>query len=348
MIRFILAIAAPLLVACPPPGDSGDTGDASAHPLSPPPWMWQAQHMTVPADRGWVFEEDPDFQLDDLTVPAVYVLPDGRFGMLATVMDDAEERLARSVLTSDDGLEWSEPEPLIYPEAFEPYCGNRLQDAAVWIQDEHRYRFVFEGLEDIIDGEERPLTETWLCHGVSTDGGAIEPAADYLWTGEREGECNSVLSALTTHDERGLVFYNGDLTHISAEGPGIRAFSIDPDGLDVRVETPGPLLPWHFVDPNPVYLEGGGLRLYHTWFPEVLTGSLEGTGLGAVDLDDELQPIDEPTLILEASGTEKTGTKPMDPTLLMLSDGQLVLYYTHVIRDGEILPGGIRRAFAVD
>jgi len=342
-------IVALLCAGCPAPGDSADTEVAEpTERWAPPAWMWQAQHLTVPAERGWRFEIDEDFELTDLSVPALFVLPDGRFGMLATRMGDTKEHYARSLLTSDDGLEWSEPAPLMWPGDFAIDCGNRLQDASVWVQDEQTYRFVFEGFFDRETPNEQPLTETFLCHATSSDGASFELADDYLWTGERDAECNSVLSALTTADDRGLFFYNGDLTHQSAEGPGIRAFSLDPASLAVQVETPGPLLPWHHVDPNPVYLEGGGLRLYHTWFADQYGGELAGTGIGAVDLGEDLEASGEPTLVLEAIGSEQEGDKPMDPTLLMLPDGQLVMYFTSFVMGEEGNRARVRRAFAVD
>lgn len=346
MAQYPLALILLTLLGCPSPDDTHEP--VAVHPHTPPPWLWQAQHLTVAPDRGLVFEIDEDFEIVDRTVPQLYVLPDGRFGMLVTRMGSSEEHWARTVLYSDDGLTWTDGEPLLWPDDFEQNCGNRLQDGAVWIQDEQTYRFVMEGFYDQAKQGEQPLEETFLCHGTTTDGASFELSDDYFWTGELEDECNSVLSALTLESGLGLFFYNGDLTRLSDEGPGIRAFTADPETLAIEVQTPAPLLPWYHVDPNPLFLEGGGLRLYHTWFAEEHGGPLAGTGLGAVDLDEDLNAIGEPVLVLEAIGDEQEGDKPMDPTLLQLSDGRLVLYYTSFVREPGVAYARIRRAFAVD
>lgn len=341
-----IAALLPLALGCPGPSETGQPADPGPH--VPPAWLWQAQHLTVAPDRGLVFEVDEDFELQDLTVPQLYVLPGGGFGMLATRMGASDDYPARTLLTSEDGLSWSEGEALLWPDDFEQDCGNRLQDGAVWVQDETTYRFVMEGFDESIEEPEQHLEETFLCHGTTTDGRNFELSHDYFWTGEREGECNSVLAALTITSGEGLFFYNGDLTNKSDEGPGIRAFTIDPVDLEPQVQTPGPILPWYHVDPNPVYLEGGGLRLYHTWFTEQPDSPREGTGLGAVDLDDELNAMGEPTLVFEATGDFDEGDLPMDPTLLALSDGRLVLYFTSFVSEPEAAYGQIRRAFAMD
>jgi hypothetical protein len=59
-------------------GAGGDT--AAGGPLSAPAWLPAA--LTVPADSGWAWEIDPDFEILAASVPSVFIGEDGTYGML--------------------------------------------------------------------------------------------------------------------------------------------------------------------------------------------------------------------------------------------------------------------------
>jgi len=309
--------------------------------LSPPDWMWQAEHFMVEPERGLTWERDEDFEIEGYTVPHLFVYPDGRFGMLAGEMH-GEAFEARSVLTSDDGLEWSEGAPLFWPDDFPIECGERLQDATVWIRTEDSYLFILEGYDESFSEEDPPVS--YFCHATSPDGNSFEHQDSYFYEGGYEGGVFSVPSAISRSDGDALLFY---MDHLGGENEGIHVLEADADSLATQVLSDGSIMDEHHVDPDPVYLADGGLRLYHTWFwPLEQGGMWESRGLAYVPLDEDLLPTAEATVLVESD--EDAGEDIFDPSMVRLHDGTLVLYFTSMISGDEGNSFAIKRAFATD
>ncbi|MDP6935410.1 MAG: hypothetical protein QGG40_20990, partial [Myxococcota bacterium] len=159
----------------PDPPDTAPPVGLAPELLVPPPDYWQAQHFTVPPDRGLVWELDTDFRLENLSVPHVFVRPDGGFGMLVTNMSRPE---GRWMLASDDGLGWSLVDgPVAVPGGFPQDCGNRLEDGLVVVRQGGGMHLVLEGSQ-LDTATDLTASRTW-CHGWMTqDQGTIAVAGN--------------------------------------------------------------------------------------------------------------------------------------------------------------------------
>ena len=145
-------------------------------------------------------------------------------------------------------------------------------------------------------------------------------------------------SALPLADGSHVVYYVGDLYGWG----GIRALRLSADGQAVSAQIEGALLSADHVDPDPVYLQGGGLRLY-------LTYGLSG-GAGYADTQD-LSSFGEPAQLIANTSdcAYPGGLCLLDPAFLRLPDGELALYFTEVVQGEEGKQSfSIKRAFATD
>jgi hypothetical protein len=326
--------------------------------MTPADWAWQMDYFTVPADRGLIWELDEDFFLPNVAVPEPFVMPNGNYGMLVTQMGAPQHQMPRGLWVSNDGHDWAQFGIFGHPDEFtEVYCGNRLNDAAVWVQYEDSYRVIYEGMYDV-GLDHGPHTADpdpfyFLCHGTTSDFETMTPADDYLWEGSFVGEEMSVPAVLSASDGSGVLFYNGDMSAETPEGPGIRAVAVEQDTLLVTQLAADPILPRPFVDPTPIFVEGGGIRVYHTIFTEEDPDYQAGIGL--VHLDDSFQTTDDPVQALISDGDceleeASFGECLMDPAYLRLPDGTMMLFMTALyIPDDHGMPViGIKRAIAVD
>lgn len=322
-------------------GESGDTGLPEGG-LGPPAWLAEeAARFTVGRDEGWEWERDDDWQIEDFAVPQLFVAPDGRYGMFATNMDGTNATSGRSVFWSEDGLTWEEGGVFLWPADVGNECGTRLEDATLWHAEPTRWVLLVEGVFQ--DGEATGGEPRIFCALESTDGERWERVAEPTFSGESPEDRVSVPSVLAG-EVGARLWYNGDLL-ARAAGPGIRVADIDGVDHTVTVLSAEPMLGEMQVDPAPVYREGGGVRLYHTWFADDEITS----GIGAVELDPEgLTPSGEDRLLVPSRGAncgkEREGECLMDPTFLALPDGTLVLYFTALETEGEAWRPFVRRA----
>ncbi len=328
-----LPLSAALALAC-------GTQDAVLLPapnaLSPPSWLWQAEAFTVEPERGLQWELDQEFSIQDHSVPNIYLRGDGSYVMMATRMDQAEVRWSFS---GPDGLSWTAAaQALISPDDFGTDCGNRFEDGNVLYLQDGSYLLLVEGSQYDDDESARPKWRRW-CLASSPDGAQFQPLDLVLFEGgEGDAEQISVPSALPLADDSHVVYYVGDLYGWG----GIRALRLPADGRTVSARIDGALLSAAHVDPELVYLQGGGFRLYLTYG---LTG-----GAGYADTWD-LTSFGEPVqLVANASDCAfPGGLCLLDPAFLRLPDGELALYYTEVAQaeDGQ-QSFSIKRAFATD
>lgn len=336
MLVVLLACAAPVAG----PTDTGDTA-APLPAWSPAPWLAEAEHFTVPAERGLTWELE-DTRIEGYAVPQIFVAPDGRFGMLATWMAGNVED--RYVLWSDDGVTWTEGGVFMASDAFPYTCGDRLEDAAVWREDAGTWTFLFEGTE-FVEGGGLSLEPRNLCAATTTDLETWTFDNAIFWAGVDEDDRVSVPAILPFASEGARLWYNGDLNANTDEGPGVRMSALDRAGVTpVHAD---PLMDWDHVDPMPVFREGGGVRLYHSRF----RGEQGEAGLRVVELDGDLLPADDGALLLASPGDcgePPSGECYMDPTFLALDDGTLYLYFTIATSDGGSLTSAIGRAVARD
>lgn len=311
--------------------DSGDTAEIPAHAIRAPSWLAVADTFTVPPERGLLWERDADFRLEDYSVPHVYVRADGTYVMLVTNMNDYEGRYA---LTSADGIDWVEEDaPLFLPSDFGGTCGNRLPDAAMLYRPDGSFRLLVEGLS--LDEESREEVWRVFCQADSTDGQTFTPLETVLFTGHGDDVAPSVPSYLLREDGSAFLYYVAAAQEIEGSHGGIRLLEVEDDAETVNVISDANMLDDYDIDPYPVYLEGGGMRLYHT----------HGTagGPGWADSWDGLS-FEEDTQIFD----NEEGEYILDPLVLRLPDDRLVMYFTWVEEDGLERDVKIGRAFAVD
>ena len=304
--------------------------------LSPPPQLWQADAFTLEAERGLLWEIDEAFSIPDHSVPSIYLRGDGSYVMMATRMDQAE---ARWSLSSLDGSSWTAAaQALVSPDEFSTDCGNRFEDANVLYLDDGSYLLLVEGSKYDEENSARPKWRRW-CLASSPDGAEFQPLDLVLFEGgEADAEQISVPSALPLADGSHVVYYVGDLYGWG----GIRALRLSADGQAVSAQIEGALLSADHVDPDPVYLQGGGLRLY-------LTYGLSG-GAGYADTQD-LSSFGEPAQLIANTSdcAYPGGLCLLDPAFLRLPDGELALYFTEVVQGEEGKQSfSIKRAFATD
>lgn len=325
-------------------GDSADSGDTAVvgldeSLLSPPATFWQAPSFTVEPGRGLAWERDTSFSIPGVTVPQVFVRDDGRYGMLVTVNATGNERY---LLTSDDGVAWSDPPELLFaPADFAPLdCGDRLEDAAVLYQPDGSYLLVLEATYTE-EGETVPIWRRW-CQATSPDGVTFTPNTEaYFFIGlEGDEGVPSVPGALPLSDGSQLVYYNAAL---GSPTQGIRvATGAQPD-VTLTQLSGAPVLPTDDVDPAPVYIEGGGIRLYHTHGPGGGPGYADMAGGVVAQGDAGLINNAEPDCVVAG------GECLLDPAFLHLPDGRLVLYFSRVTLNGDgTYSEAIERAWATD
>lgn len=317
-----------------------DTGEPVVDPWAPPMDFVDAYHFTVPTDRGLVWEIDEDFAIDNYTVPQVFVAPDGRYGLFATNMGSTEDNSARTVFWSDDGVDWENGGVMFRPSDVPYDCGDRLEDQAVW-EDGVTWRFILECSTPGEDGNPVGPRQFAVASSMDLESFDFDPAP--MFAGTVEGEVDSVPYVLPFAEQDPRLFYNGDLTGKTTEGPGIRIGTIDPT-TRLLGDIEGPITTGENVDPMPVYLEGGGIRLYHTDF---------GTpwSLAVVELDEDLTVSATPSTIVPGEGGcdgDVEGTCYADPTYIRLDDGTIYLYFTRLVRDPYGYTSSIGRAIAVD
>lgn len=365
--RRPLALALLLCTACPGPAqDSADTGDPwpgldalGPAQLQPPDGLWQARHFTVPAQRGLVWERDEDFFIDDMTVPHIVVRGDGSFLMLATNMADPHGRWS---LDSDDGLTWTASERALFlPGDFPQDCGNRIEDGTVIYAQDGSYRLLLEATQ--LDKETGWTDWRAWCQASSTDGLSFEPAEGYFFEGsDQDDGLISVPTPLHLRNWDALIYYMGDIySELGGyeHGNGIRIAHAQAGADQAEPWITDNVLPAGQMDPMPVYLEGGGMRLYHT-STEPFEGddsTFPGPGPGFAESGDG-QTFDPALRLLEVEGNcfeQAGGECLLDPFFLRLDDGTLLLYYTYLLVEqpgGDQPPQtvklGIGRARALD
>jgi hypothetical protein len=327
------------------PGDTADTADPTdtadtggAVPLRAPADFVAAPWFTVPPDRGLAWQRDADFRIDEFTVPQLAVTADGRVHMYATNMAATGGRWH---LVSDDGLSWTDAGAAFAPEDFLPLdCGDRLEDLAPLYRPGGALDLVVEG--SYTPDPRAPAEWRRFCRYRDADPGpAVPDAADFYFTGGADDNAQiSVHAFVYDADWSGRMYYVGNLAQ---PGEGIRVVAVDSAGTVGGSLHPGTILPDTDVDPMPVYLEGGGVRLYHTHG--------HGGGAGYADSVDGITFSNDSGLIPHGDNdcTAVGGECLLDPAFLHLPDDRLVLYFTRLVKnDDGSFSAWIERAFATD
>lgn len=317
------------------PDETGETGEVPSifAPVGHPAAAW----FTVPADRGLVWERDPTYAIEEFTVPQMVVMADGTLRMYATNMAATE---GRWVMESENGVEWGTPTEALLPSAFLPLdCGDRLEDVAP------HYRP--GGLDLVAEGSYTPVhTEPaeWrkFCLFEGADPGPPVPdTAAFFYEGEAaDNEQISVPSLVSLEDWSARLYYVGNL---ASPGEGIRVVDVSADGAAGASLSDEAVLASTDVDPLPIYLEGGGVRLFHTHG--------HGGGPGYADSVDGIT-FTRDTGLIPHEGEDCTavgGECLLDPAFLHLPDDRLVLYFTRLEKQANgTFTARIERAFAMD
>ena len=302
-----------------------------------------ASGAALSAERGLSWKRDEGFLLANHTVPTVLEMAHE-----TVLFTSAPERGHIAIHRSKDGLNW-EAGGRIDLGALPEGCGVTALDVSVHATASG-YRLIVEtwlrpqGLMDpsgqAVPQEDSP---TRFCALDSPDGQTWTPMDSPLdWPG-LSASWPSGLEFVP--QSRGEHFFYVD-TYPDLDG--IRFGAIE-NGVLVSKGQRATLLPSTHVDPAPVLLEQGGVRLYHS-------RSLEGV-LAFSDSSDGVQfgesvPLDGLSGQVCHAPPERPSAPDkcyLDPAFLRLKDDRLVLYFSVF----ESLPGGVERrgigrAYAVD
>jgi len=310
------------------------------------PWN---QALSVESERGLSWEVDESFLIDGHTVPTVMVMHNGGYRMFTS----SPQRGVISVHGSDDGLNWLKM-PLEFTAGGLPdECGEVLLDVSVRYLSDGQYLLQAEtwsrpegvmnigrALVEDASKSENPVT---LCGWRSPDGDVWEAVSGELFEPDA-ASWPSGFEALG-FGSRSALYYVDTYPELDA----IRIALVRGDEVG-SYGSREPLLERSHVDPNPVHIIGGGVRLYHTH--SAMTGEL-----GAADSDDGV--IFGEDLPLEGLSGQLCYTPPerpspedrcmFDPFYLRLNSGRMVLYFGvfETTASGSDRKG-IGRAFAVD
>lgn len=326
-------------------GETGDTGEREATEWDPPDWDDQAWHFTAPDDRGLFWEIDESWSMENFSVPQMFMLPDGRYGMLVSDMRSTPDFVARYLFTSEDGHDWTDEGGLIYPEDFPYDCKERFEHATVWREAVDKWTFIVEGASITTGGDS--AEKRYFCAASTADLETWDYGTGPMFSGLTEEDRISVPTVLSTHDGSAMLWYNGDLTALTAEGPGVRTVRVNAGDHAWTSYQSTPIYAAEYADPNAVHLEGGGVRLYNRF----VTKDGE-SGIGYTGVDDTLTPTGDPVGLLYSTGEcgkgEQTGECLGDPSFIRTDDGTMYLYfYVLTEADGELYTS-IGRAVAVD
>lgn len=336
-------LVAHLLLTLPCACDSKDPASHSGLPDDSAPecpgesrWFCDADWyhaFSVPADRGWEWEIDPDFLISGASVPNPVVLHEGAGYLM--LLTQGSQWGVRYVARSSDGIDWTiDKEPLI-PEAFFGLeCNYFSTDSSEIYLDDGSYRLIVEGLSQ----EDGSYTH---CSARSEDGERWEPEHEVYEIPKQDNGTSSVWSTLRSPtDGAWYNWYNGDLL---ADNDVRVARSTD--GLTFSPYSRAGVIPKDLVDPDTVIVEEGGYRVF------LMDGVYRE--LRVVEGPDELSFGDSSPLSgFDLNGC--TGGCPSvcryDPAYLRLPDDSIYLYFGEFSVDENCKNdrAGIRRARALD
>lgn len=293
--------------------------------------------------RGLVWERDEGFLLPGHTVPTVLSVEE-EFLLFAS----APERGRISIHQSRDGLVWTS-RGFLELDGLPAECSRTALDVSVQ-HTNTGYRVVVEtwdrstGLMDP-SGQATPQEEspTVFCALESSDARTWTPVERSLqWPGLSHSWPSGL--EFVGPDHSGLFYFVDTYPELD----GIRVGVLD-QGKFIPQGNRSTLLPEAHVDPMPVALEGGGVRLYHSRSLEgilAVSDSKDGFSFG------ESRPLQGLSGQVCHAPPERPSPPDacfLDPSLLLPSEGPAVLYFSVF----ESLPGGVERrgigrAFAVD
>jgi hypothetical protein len=310
----------------------GDSGSKSGAELGAfvPQNAWE-RGLSVSQSKGQVWERDADFFISGHTVPTLLVLEQGY-----RLFSSAPQRGQIAVHSSVDGVQWV-PGPNLDLSAQSEACPGMALDLSVQRIPEG-YQLIVEtwangrGLMDP-SGQATPQKEspTRFCTWTSPDGDHWTASGSLVWK-DSDSTWPSGLEGFQNNGESALYYVD-----TRPELDGIRRAVLE-DGT-VKAGARKTLLPKAHVDPNPVHLLEGGVRLYHT---RVLAGAL-----AYADSKDGL--VFAKSKLLKGLSGQICYAPPerpsapdacyLDPFFLRLQDNRQVLYFSLF----ESLPGGVER-----
>ena len=305
--------------------------------------------LSVEPERGLSWEVDDSFLLNGHTVPTILVLHGGGYRMFTS----SPQRGTISIHGSDDGIEWSELPLRLTAAELPELCGEVLLDVSVRYLDDGHYLLQAETwsrpegvmnighavIEDASQSE-NPVT---ICGWRSIDGDNWAPVMSKLFEPD-DSSWPSGFEVLGVGADSALYYVD---TYPDLDAIRLAVVSGDSVGEAGSRRT---LLERSHVDPDPVSIVGGGVRLYHTH--TALTGEL-----GFADSDDGVNfGVDSGLIGLSGQTCYTPPERPspedqcmFDPFYLRLPNGQMTLYFGlfQTLADGRERKG-VGRAFAVD
>lgn len=359
----LIPIVAAFVLSCEEPGskdsaddtsldteDSADTGDTETGDTSedsdsgelhdPERWLINAdwnRALSVPADRGLSWAMDESFSIDDASVPSILVLHEGGGYRMFLTFHDQHGRIA--MLHSDDALEWGDRVDEVLHTDLLDIEGGLLTDAAPIYLDDGSYRVFAEAYDS-------GNNETEVRAVRTRDGETFQYEKGVLFNpSKNDQQITSVLGPLWYEPSNAwFIYYVGNWA--GKDGDGIRLQSSS-DGESFSPLVTENILHKGDVDPNPVRVEGGGIRLYHT------SGRPDGQPGLATSADGLVFEDQGPMSSFDGSTCDPTlmvvGDRCLlDPFFLRLPDDRLLLYFTQIEKQETTQTYSVRRAFSTD
>lgn len=324
----------------PDPDDTSDTKDTEDTSTDCPGearWFCDAdwnRAFSVPRDQGLRWEVDPDFFIDDGSVPNFVTLHEG--GGYLLLYSHVSTWGSRWLATSADGLEWTIADSAAIPQSwFPPECAQWATDSSEMYLDDGSYRLIVEGFD-----QANGLYSH--CSAHSTDGSTWYAESETYPIPAEDNGSSSVWSTLrSVNDGAWYSWYVGDLM-----GANDVRVARSEDGKTSSPYSRAGVMPTNLIDPDVVRIEEGGYRSF----------MLDGNSLELSYIDGEDETTFGEPLPIEGLNDRVCSREVCpsdcyyDPTYLRLADGSMWLYFGQFRMNESCMldRAGLMRARAVD
>jgi len=296
-----------------------------------PNQSWE-KALSVSEVDGLNWKRDEGFLIAGHTVPTLLILEEGY-----RLFTSAPQRGQIAVHASPDAVNWTPQARLDLAAQPEACRGMALDLSVQYLPD--GYRLVVEnwergsGLMDPSGSTAAQATSpTTFCAWRSSDGEHWEAESQALVWRDDEPTWPSGLEFFQSQGESAVYYVD---THPDLDG--IRRSSVV--GSRVEAGARETLLGRSMVDPNPVHLLEGGVRLFHT---RALDGALayaDSTDGLAFGKSQGLKGLSGQTCFSPPERPSKPDACFLDPFFLRLVDGRMLIYFSVF----ESLEGGVER-----
>jgi len=278
------------------------------------------RYFTLEPDEGHTFELNIIPVLSHVSVPGFHITPDEEIILSYSA---GPAGLGQAV-TNDNG------------QTFRPLSGLSAPmagDGAFIYLPDGRTRFITEQLLPTATHEKH---KSHLISWISEDGlnWRLEDGVRYQ-PGAEDDSIASVPAAIQVADSVWRLYYVGDWYRTN----GIRTAISSDWGWTWQAESKQNILRKHDVDPHPVYLSDGRIRIYHRHMREP-------GGIAFTDGDGLVFDTTQTQMIIP-DGLKGTGLQ-LDPAVIKFPDGRIGCFICSVPFFGQFDPPKIIAAWATD